>query len=232
MNVTDHGECIKPGRHRIIITGPLQSGKSSLIWALVEQLDDLSIPVGGFVAEGLWQNNRRAGFDLINLNTRIKTPLARRDADAPIVNRVADHFDREEHRAHGLSSIYSAIELEKNDGNIGLNRRVSTPEHPKIPYTFFEKGMAVGMAAIQPDACRHAKVIVVDEVGKLEMKGHGWASALPQLMALKDPVHIWIVRDVLVDGVCGRWPFDRDDIIGVDDSHPLEKLLKRCLKRV
>ena len=225
-----NGDRIKPSRHRIIITGPVQSGKSSLIWALVEKLDALSIPLGGFVAKGLWQNNRRAGFDLIDLNTRIKIPLARRD------DIHSSSLDDPGKMAVCQTTPPSPLSI-NGEGAKTLKRVHSDeiggmPEQSKIPYTFFEKGMAMGMASLQPDACGHAKVIVVDEIGKLEMRGHGWAPALSRLMALKDPVHIWIVRDFLVDAVCKRWPFDRDDIIGVDDPHPLEKLLKQCTKGV
>ena len=64
----------------IILTGEPQEGKSTLLAQCLERLHDLH--QAGFLAKGLWQNNQRHGFDLINLATGITTPLARRNPSA------------------------------------------------------------------------------------------------------------------------------------------------------
>ena len=71
-----------PATRRIILTGAVQSGKSTLAALLVKQLKGKSIPMAGILAKGLWENDQRAGFDLIDLKTGLSTPLARRSAPA------------------------------------------------------------------------------------------------------------------------------------------------------
>ncbi|WP_462324191.1 nucleoside-triphosphatase [Desulfoplanes sp.] len=62
---------------KIILTGAPQEGKSTL---LAECLDRLSgIRTAGILAKGLWKNDLREGFDLIDLATGQSTPLARRN---------------------------------------------------------------------------------------------------------------------------------------------------------
>jgi nucleoside-triphosphatase THEP1 len=62
----------------IILTGPVHSGKSSLLAALVGLLRKEHFKVSGIIAEGLWENGMRSGFDLIDLADGSITPLARR----------------------------------------------------------------------------------------------------------------------------------------------------------
>lgn len=171
---------------QIIITGDVQSGKSTLAAGLVKFLDDRGVAMAGILATGLWKDDQRQGFDLVDLKTRETTPLARRNVNPA-------------------------------DGSI-------------TPFQFFDTGMAAGENALDPARCRDAAVIMVDEVGKLELKGKGWASFLDPLLFIRSAVHIWIVRESLVGEVCNRWKFQTPAIVRVDDGDSLERLKALCIK--
>ena len=68
----------------VIITGGVQTGKSTLAAALTAFLKAENVSMAGILATGLWKNGRRHGFDLTDLATGAITPLARR------VDRVED----------------------------------------------------------------------------------------------------------------------------------------------
>jgi nucleoside-triphosphatase THEP1 len=162
----------------IILTGAPQSGKSTL---LAQALDKLShLKTAGFLARGLWKNNLREGFDLVDLATGKTTPLARRNPLAP---------------------------------------------PGTIPFTFFKKGMQAGNQALDPARCRQADLVCVDEVGKLEMQGQGWARLLAPLLQLEHPVHLWVVRKELVQAVSCTWNLQKPVIVDVHDPAPLELLV-------
>ncbi len=171
---------------QIIITGDVQSGKSTLAAGLVRFLNGRGVTMAGILAAGLWKDDQRHGFDLVDLKTREKTPLARRSIDPA-------------------------------DGSI-------------TPFQFFGTGMAAGENALDPARCRDASVIMVDEVGKLELKGKGWAPFLGPLLFIRSAVHIWIVRESLVAEVCNRWNFQTPAIVRVDDGDSLERLKALCIK--
>ncbi len=59
-----------------IITGEQGAGKTSFLSALVELLKKNNIPVGGILAEGSWDNNKRSEFHLLDLSTGHRLPLA------------------------------------------------------------------------------------------------------------------------------------------------------------
>ena len=171
--------------HRIVITGGIQSGKSSLAWRLMEELRQLSIPMAGFIAKATWKGNQRQGFNLFDLKTETMTPLAK------WMTWEGEHASR-------------------------------------MPYTFLQEGVNAGQQALKFENCKHAKVIMVDELGKMELKGKGWASFIPPLLKLENTIHIWVIREALVSSICRIWPFDRTDIIQVHEANALEKLVALC----
>lgn len=170
----------------VIITGGVQSGKSTLAAGLVSFLKDRGLPIAGILATGLWKDNLRHGFDLTDLKTGITTPLARR-------------VSRQESRAI-------------------------------TPFEFFDQGMAAGKGALDAKSCAHARMIMVDEVGKLELMDQGWAPFLTGLILIPRAVHVWIVRENLVKAVCRHWHLDRVEIVHVSDTAALERLKRLCVK--
>ncbi len=63
---------------RIIITGEKQSGKSTLAAQLADILKNKKYKIAGIIAQGIWKDNNREGFNLIDLKTAQIYPLARR----------------------------------------------------------------------------------------------------------------------------------------------------------
>lgn len=62
------------------ITGPPQCGKTTFLRKISEHAKVLGLSLGGFMAIGLWQNNRRSGFMLEELASGVQTPLSGRSA--------------------------------------------------------------------------------------------------------------------------------------------------------
>lgn len=166
---------------RIIITGGLQSGKSTLAEQCVKELADRRLTTAGIIARGLWKDDLRSGFILRDLRTDELIPLAER----------ADSSD--------------------------------TPG--RTPFLFSPEGLKAGRAALDKERCRSADAIFVDEVGKLEADGLGWAPLLSPLLELSDSIHIWIVREQVLGRICRRWPVTATSVVRVDAPAPLRTLL-------
>lgn len=170
----------------VIITGGVQTGKSTLASALVDCLKAKNMPMAGILATGLWKNDQRHGFDLTDLATGVTTPLAR---------RVANVED-------------TAI----------------------TPFEFFEEGMTAGKKALDKKSTTNAAMVMVDEVGKLELLGQGWAPFMSSIVLISTAIHVWVVRENLVRDVCTRWNLDGVEIVHVDDGDALERLKKLFVK--
>lgn len=70
------------GRERrkvFLITGGRGSGKSTLAAGLAALLRERGLRPAGVIAEGFWTDGRRAGFDLLDLSSGVRTQLCRRE---------------------------------------------------------------------------------------------------------------------------------------------------------
>lgn len=172
----------------VILCGPGQSGKTTLLSALVHLLRKEDVTVAGILAEGLWEKGVRSGFNLIDLFDGITAPLS---------SRIPDD---------------------------GL--------HEGIPFVFYEAGVEAGMNALSPEKCKGADVVIIDEVGFLELQGKGWASCLPRLLELDGVVHVWAVRRKLLDKVRAAWGLAAASVVSVEESDALDRLKTACLGRM
>jgi nucleoside-triphosphatase len=169
-NVTNAAVSVPSTPHGplILVTGPPHSGKSSMLANLLQQMRALGWRMAGILAEGHWQNGRRSGFTLIDLQSGRRTPLA---------------------------------------------RRITVDDPRTFPYVFFPMGIAAGRRALSPTRCLEADLMVVDEVGSLEIRGGGWADRLPPLLQQTDTIHLWIVQSKRVAAVCDQWQLTPHRII-------------------
>ncbi len=169
----------------VLITGPVQSGKSSLATELVAELRKHHIPLAGFVARGLWENNQRSGFDIHTLHDDKIIPLARRKTK------------------------------QEDTGNV-------------TPFHFFKEGEIAGQLALSPEKYRRSRVVIVDEIGKLELLGRGWAKWLSPLLSHKDLQVVLVVRDYLVEQVLQHWEIKNHILIQANRPSAIQELLSIC----
>jgi nucleoside-triphosphatase THEP1 len=70
-------------RGTTIVSGPTGSGKTTLVGDVLDRLRRRGFRVGGILAPGLLSDGRRTGFDLVNLATGERRPLAREGQAEP-----------------------------------------------------------------------------------------------------------------------------------------------------
>lgn len=143
-----------------ILSGAQGDGKTTRCLEIVNQLKIKGESVGGIVAPGFWENNIRSGFDLQNVQTNQKTPLAQRFPKDDWIKIKAYYFN---------------------------------------PLAIHEGEGILRKAILENDW------IILDEIGKLDIKGHLWSSVFSEL--IKTPKKNWIicVRDIFVDEVIQHW---------------------------
>jgi nucleoside-triphosphatase THEP1 len=79
------------------------------------------------------------------------------------------------------------------------------PDHERCgPFEFTREGLAFGRAALAGDAM-DADLVVVDEVGPLELSGGGWCGSLDRLAVHARGALLVVARLAVVDAVKTRW---------------------------
>ena len=71
-----------------------------------------------------------------------------------------------------------------------------------------------------------APVIIVDEVGPMELEGRGWAPALDRLVLLQEGIQLWMTRNRVLDRVRERWGIPLTNVYPAEQSR-LEENLKK-----
>lgn len=79
-----------------------------------------------------------------------------------------------------------------------------------VPFMFDAFGLERGKQALSAERCGSADLVVVDEVGPLELEGGGWARCLDNLCRLTGPAQIWVVRKSLVRKVSRHFGISPD----------------------
>jgi len=128
-----------------ILTGPVHSGKTTLLKNVVRELKRQKYRIGGFLSEPIWKSEETVGYDLFDLREERSIPLIRRTG-------------------------------EKEWQKIGA-------------YFFIPQGLAKAEKIILQE--KDVDILVVDEVGPLELSGKGFWPALKQVIF--HPLNIYLV---------------------------------------
>lgn len=166
----------------ILLTGDRHSGKTGFILELARQTRCRGRRVAGIACPGLWKNNLRNGFELLELDTG---------------------------RRHLLS--------------------MRVPGLRPIPYMFDALSMEKGKNALSIPRCHGADLIIVDEVGPLELKGQGWAPCLHNLLQLSEPLQVWVVRRSLAKQVREHFHI-RTEVADISRQNCMSGLLEKILQ--
>jgi len=119
-----------------ILTGPVHSGKTSLLLRVAADLEARGVVLGGYLSPAVREGGMPAGYDLFDLQAKRTVPFIRREGEEGW-QRSGDHY-------------------------------------------FLPQGLAAAKDIIGRSG--GADLLVVDEVGPLEMKGQGlWPVLAPVL---------------------------------------------------
>lgn len=90
------------------------------------------------------------------------------------------------------------------------------------PFRFDASGIKFGERLLVSEEVKDKDIVVIDEVGPLEIKGEGWSAGLSGLLNNSGIVLILVVRKGLVDEIKDRWSFHEADVFPICSSNPEE----------
>jgi len=155
----------------LLITGPVQGGKTTFLTELVELLKKKGLRVGGFLCPGSFDSDKRSGFYLKNIGTGAELPMA---------------SDRE---------VSDWVKFRR--------------------FWFNPDAFNRGMKWIQASLVQEPDVVVIDEVGPMELEGSGWLESIELLQTSSVPLQLWSVRETILDQVMQRWNISPDHLIHI-----------------
>lgn len=139
----------------LIITGEVNTGKTSWCLGYAEDLKAQGIPIGGVLCLPVFNENEKIGYDAQDLRREVKVPIGRDKKDAD----------------------FCGIEI----GN----------------YKISNEGLNFASNAIMQAVQSRARIVFIDELGKLEIKGEGLFAASVKAYK-KTPNTVTIIRKSMI----------------------------------
>ncbi len=98
-------------------------------------------------------------------------------------------------------------------------------------YRILPEGLEMGSEVLLSENNLLNKVVVIDEVGALELHSHGWAGNLNELMRVSNCRLLLTVRDGFIDQVLQKWNINREDVYNISEfDHPT--ICKMILEKI
>ncbi|HVN58731.1 MAG TPA: nucleoside-triphosphatase [Bacteroidales bacterium] len=72
-------------------------------------------------------------------------------------------------------------------------------------YSFNPETINTGSHILDPENSKDKQLIVIDEIGPLELSGKGWYHAIERLCLYSTVTQLWVVRKKLLDRVTRKW---------------------------
>ncbi len=140
-----------PRDNVFLLTGPTQSGKTTLVKETAGLLMEKGLKVRGILAPGNFRDGKRNEFFIWDIKT-------------------------------GKAELLASRKPEKGWTPYG-------------PFFFNPDIFLKGTATIGQALKERADLVILDEVGPVEMKGKGWHQALEMLKDRRDVRQVWVVRE-------------------------------------
>jgi len=166
----------------IIITGAVNSGKTTLLQQFLSHIEKSPYKVNGVVAEGVWHKGDKNGYDAFFLFSGKRQQLCRKGLSSPL--------------------------------NIG-------------PFGFNEEVFISGEKSLSAE--QNSALTILDEIGRLELAGKGWAATLSNLLLRGNRLLI-VVRYDFIGKVIQKFSLTNYAIINTETEGALEELI-RCVNR-
>lgn len=172
----------RPRNTIFLLTGPTQSGKTTLLKSLFSLLQERGIPTGGFLAPGTFSNGQRDKIFLEPLPRGNRSILALRSPQPGWIQYRKFYFDP--------ATLRLGNELIKD----------ATGDQPPL-------------------------LLILDEVGPMELKGMGWYPSLERLKDASRFIQLWVVREKLIREVHMNYMIPKGNVLHAG-KYSAEELLE------
>lgn len=131
----------------------------------------------------------------------------------------------------GVRSGFSLVDLED-----GSRLPLATVRNKKGwtrygRFFFNPAAMDKGKRIIERAIREQSRLVVIDEVGPMELAGRGWSELLNLLAESHEIIQLWVVRESLATEVSSRWRINPGNVLspeGTRDETLFEKILGEC----
>jgi nucleoside-triphosphatase THEP1 len=115
----------------------------------------------------------------------------------------------------GIRNSFTLVNLGDGKGTVlaEVEKREGWIRHGR--YYFNPQGLSLGQRIIRSGLDQNKELLVVDEIGPIELEGGGWSSILKWLGGEFRIAQLWIVREQVLKVVMERWSIPPEQVVRV-----------------
>jgi len=109
---------------------------------------------------------------------------------------------------------YNLEAISNGESRVYIRNTSSADWYRHGKYYFNPEGEAFGKKILEAIRYDETDLIVIDEIGPVELKGKGWAQEIEILVNTSRIMQLWVVRKPLIKKVIRQWPIG--DVLVLD----------------
>ena len=114
---------------------------------------------------------------------------------------------------------YDLVDIETNATEILLRESDGNRAERIGRFAIYPKGFEMGVKILSPSRLIEKRIVIIDEVGTLELNNKGWSGCISDLVSASDNHILITVRDSLTEKVIQKWNFSRPFIYKVSETN-------------
>lgn len=122
--------------------------------------------------------------------------------------------------AEGVRSGFRLLDIHTTESVILCDTTYQEGWEPTGKYYFNPEALSFGNNLLNPANLQETDLIVIDEIGPMELNNHGWAESIRELCHTLQTPQLWIVRESLVKQVVRKWSVGDIYVFHLNQDHP------------
>ena len=106
---------------------------------------------------------------------------------------------------NSITTGYDLVNIETGEKEAFLRQNEECGSETIGRFTIYPKGLAMGITVLNSQILQGNRIIIIDEVGLLELRNKGWSDCINDLLAKSKNHILFTVRDIYVDEVKNKW---------------------------
>jgi len=153
---------------------------------------------------------------------------SRNEGKTAFAKKIIDELKRKNIPVGGILSLkviedsqligYDIVDIETGDTEVFLRVNEESWKEKIGKFHINPKGLEMGLAILNPARLTDKKLVVIDEIGLLELENKGWAGCLQELLIASKYNIMITVRDIYVDDVINRWKMKDVTILRISEN--------------
>lgn len=157
----------------ILITGKLDSGKTTFVKNLIENLKGDHVKMRGIYSQKIMENGEIFGYDVVDVSSKEREIFLRKET------------------SEGLE-------------NLGC-------------FSVYPQGLDFGLGRLTQVNNNENHLVIIDEVGKYELSGKGWAVKIEELLLLQKNPILMVIREDFIEKAIKKWNLQNLLIINIGE---------------